>query len=479
MATQIPENAAPFALSDIARTLGVGIPSSADGVIRGVTTDSRANVAGKLFVALSGERFDGHDYLLEVVGNGAAALLVEREPAAPISVPVIKVDSTLSALGELAALHRSRWQGKLIAIAGAAGKTTTRVACQALFEAAYPGRVHGTLGNLNNQIGVPMTLLALTNAHDVAVVEVGTNSLGEVAHLAALCRPDVGILTLIGLEHSEGLGDLDSIEREEGEIFRPLGESGVAVGNGDDARVVRQMSALAQDARHVTYGCSPTVDYSISHHLSESLDRTLITIQRSQRVGGGHLQFESGLLGMPGAFATAAAVAAFETLGPAVRIPLASAAFGRERLGEAGRLRVTKLDGGIIVLDDSYNANPPSMASSIAIATQIATQRSARLITVLGEMRELGSLSEREHRSLGKRLAGVAKLVAVGAQAKPLVESACGQGVCSEYFDNSELAAARIGALVQPGDVVLVKGSRGVKLETVVRELVSQKGFAA
>jgi UDP-N-acetylmuramoyl-tripeptide--D-alanyl-D-alanine ligase len=479
MATRIPENTATLALSDIAHALGVSVSGTRDCVVRGVTTDSRANVAGKLFVALSGEHFDGHDYLQDVSSRGAAALLVEREPAVPVSVPVVKVGSTLSALGDIAALHRNRWRGKLVAIAGAAGKTTTRVACQALFEAAYPERVHCTLGNLNNQIGVPMTLLGLKDTDDVAIVEIGTNSLGEVPRLATLCKPDISILTLIGLEHSEGLGDLDSIEREEGEIFRPLGSKGVAIGNGDDARIVRQMLERAPSSRQLTYGLTANVDYSISYQLSENLDRTLITIHRSQRVGGGRLQFDSTLLAMPGALAATAAVVAVESMGTPIEGSLVTAALGREQLGEDGRMRFTKLEGEIIVLDDSYNANPPSMASSVAVARKIAQKRQARLIAVLGEMRELGRLSEREHRNLGTLLDGVSMLAAVGTQAKPLFESARDAGISSLYFDNSDVAASRMTALVQPGDVVLVKGSRGVNLETVVRQLVSQKGLAA
>jgi UDP-N-acetylmuramoyl-tripeptide--D-alanyl-D-alanine ligase len=479
MATPIPPNRAKFSLREIARAVSSVNPIASDCSIEGITTDSRADVAGKLFVALPGERFDGHDYLQRVAQNGARAVLVERAPAHALPIPVIKVDSTLRALGEIARQHRQHWGGLLIAIAGSAGKTTTRVACQALFESVRPGRVHGTQGNLNNQIGVPMTLLGLTDTHEVAVIEVGTNAPGEVGRLGELCEPNLALLTLIGLEHSEGLGDLDCIEREEGEIYKALLNGGVAIGNGDDARVTHQMTEGASRARRITFGCSNVVDYSVSHRLAENLDRTVIDIQRSQKVGGGHVTFESALLGMPGALAATAAVAAFESLGARVEPAHVAAAFGREQLGEDGRLRVVKLEGDIVVLDDSYNANPPSMTSSLAVAVSIAQRRSSRLVAVLGEMRELGPFSEREHRLLGSRLGGVALLATVGDEAKALHESAGVAGVPSEYFDDADAAAERLVSLLLPGDVVLIKGSRGVRLETVVQRLVSQKGFAA
>jgi UDP-N-acetylmuramoyl-tripeptide--D-alanyl-D-alanine ligase len=182
---------------------------------------------------------------------------------------------------------------------------------------------------------------------------------------------------------------------------------------------------------------------------------------------------------MPGALAAAAAVAVLEAQGVKVDPELASIAYGRAHLGETGRLRLVKLEGDIVVLDDSYNANPPSMASSIAVASGIAQRRNSRLVLVLGEMRELGELSEREHRLLGTRLGGVSQLVAVAGDAKWLHESAVTARVRSEFCATAELAAECVESILKPRDVVLVKGSRGVKLETVVQRLVSRKGRAA
>lgn len=241
MATPIPENSAPFTLSDIVRATGARLIGNGDRVVRGITTDSRAHAAEKLFVALSGDRFDGHAFLREVVAGGARAVLIERDPVPELPVPILRVDSTARALLDIAKFHRNRWRGRVVAIAGSAGKTTTRAACQALLEACHPGRVLATRGNLNNQVGVPMTLLGLTEENEYAVIEVGTNSPGEIRRLAEVCQPNVAVLTLVGLEHTEGLGDIDSIEQEEGSIFAALSPNSVAIGNGDDQRVIRQI----------------------------------------------------------------------------------------------------------------------------------------------------------------------------------------------------------------------------------------------
>lgn len=229
----------------------------------------------------------------------------------------------------------------------------------------------------------------------------------------------------------------------------------------------------------MTFGCETNVDYFVTHQLSRNLDRISISIQRSNRVGGGSLMFESKLLGMPGAMAAAAALAVVETLGAAIDQSCLSSVFLRDNLGEAGRLQVVKLDENIVVLDDCYNANPPSMASSIAVATEFARCHNSRLVLVLGEMLELGAQSEREHRILGRNLGAASLLIAVGEQAEPLFDSACSAGIPAEFIANANDAGQRVAMLAQPGDVVLVKGSRGVRLEVVVQALAALKGYAA
>ena len=222
MATPIPPNQAIFALSEVAQVTGAVLNGAESSVIRGIATDSRIDLRGKLFVALCGDRFDGHEYLQEAVARGATAVLVERDDIPQASVPVLRVPSTLRALGDIAQRHRQKWRGRVVAVVGSAGKTTTRVAIETVLSVLLGQRVHATKGNLNNQIGVPMTLLGLTDQHEIAVIEVGTNARGEVERLSELCKPHIAVLTLIGLEHTEGLSDLDGVEWEEGRVFATL-----------------------------------------------------------------------------------------------------------------------------------------------------------------------------------------------------------------------------------------------------------------
>ena len=479
MATPIPPNQATFTLSEVARATGAVLSGSDGKVIRGIATDSRADLTGKLFVALCGDRFDGHEYLQQAVACGAAAVLVERDDIPEIPIPVLRVPSTLRALGDIAQRHRQNWPGRVIAVVGSAGKTTTRVAIETVLSAIVEQRVHATRGNLNNLVGVPMTLLGLTEQHEIAVIEVGTNARGEVARLSGLCMPQIAVLTLIGLEHTEGLSDLDGVEREEGRVFAALAGDGMAIGNGDDQRVMNQLSQIHDPNRRLTYGCQRSADYCATHRVAESLDQTSISIRRSDRFGGGQVSLGTRLLGLPGAMAVTAAVAVAETLGLEIDPSRVNAALMRTDLGEAGRLKAAVLSDGTVVLDDSYNANPPSMLSSIALANDLAQRRPGRLILVLGEMLELGQHSEREHTILGTKLGQVAQLIAVGAQAEALSRSARACGKKTAFVPDARQAAELLLSLVRDGDVVLVKGSRSVHLEIVVESLMAQKGYAA
>jgi UDP-N-acetylmuramoyl-tripeptide--D-alanyl-D-alanine ligase len=256
MSAPLPINRVEMSLADVARATG-GELRGADVAIRGVLTDSRADLSGALFVALRGERFDGHEFADKAREQGARALLVERDVAS--SLPQVLVESSLSALGALGQLRRRSWGGKVVAVAGSAGKTTTRAALSALLEAAQPGAVHYARGNFNNLIGVPLVLLSLAEEARLAVVELGTHRPGEVEALTRMAEPDVGVLTLIGYEHTEGLGDLDGVEAEEGAMFAHLGPCSVAIGNVDDERVARQLAKAP--GLQVSYAQHRAADY--------------------------------------------------------------------------------------------------------------------------------------------------------------------------------------------------------------------------
>ncbi len=469
MATPIPENRVELTLTEIARVTGCETRTGTHSSVRGVTTDSRADVRGKLFVALEGEHFDGHAFIPEVVRAGAAAVLVSQNVDVGSDVAVLRVPSTLAALGSIAHHHRVRWGGRLVAVAGSAGKTTTKTAIAAALKSAGP--VHAAAGNLNNLVGVPMVLLGLTAEHRFAVVEIGTNALGEVDRLASMAEPDVGVLTLVAIEHSEGLGDLDSIEEEEGQILRSLGPAHTAIANGDDVRAKRQLDGARAEIK-LSYGTSQSADYRIVERRAMELSRSRVVIERPTKE---RFEVHTSLLGAPGALAVAAAFAvADHALGQAVSTEAVEAELLRIGSGEPGRLAPIELVDGSVVIDDTYNSNPASVRSATQAASEIAQARGARLVLVLGEMRELGALSVREHEGVGRSLAesGAAFCVAVSGDAAHIVESA---SIDAVFAPDCDTALGELERRVRPGDVILVKASRGVRAERIVLGLTRGK----
>jgi UDP-N-acetylmuramoyl-tripeptide--D-alanyl-D-alanine ligase len=462
----IPENKAEFSLHEVLACTGGKLEGKfGREPFRGVGTDTRAALGGKLFVALRGEHYDAHDYLGAAAQAGALAALVERPvPGAPL--PTIQVRSSLRAFGDLARLHRQRYRGKLLAVGGSAGKTTTRSAIGALLGA------YQVPGNLNNLIGVPHVLLGL-DRQPSAVIEIGTNAPGEVAELAGIALPDIAVLTLIGLEHTEGLGDLDGIEREEGAL---LSAAAVAVGNADDERVRRQLDACPA-SRKFRYGFSAGADVRGVSREPAGLGAQTLIVER----GGKRSELRIPLLGDAGVYATLAALAVGDALGvDLARDPEAlERALGRA--GEPGRLRPVELGDGSVVLDDTYNSNPASVYASIAAARELARARGSRLLLVLGEMRELGAQSRSEHARVGEAVgkSRADALVAIAGHAELFVEPALAAGVDACFAVDAVAALALILERLRSGDVVLVKASRGVRAESVVEGLLAARGGSA
>lgn len=478
MATPIPENRASFQWAELAEaTRGL---SSGPGPLEvtGVTSDSRRVRPGNLFVALPGEHFDGHAFVDQAVRAGATGVLVERPVSVPAGVGICQVPSVVAALAELARYHRQRLACKVIAVAGSAGKTTTKTLVAAALEAVAPGRVHSTPGNLNNAIGVPFVLLGLEPEHRFLVVEIGTNQLGEVEQLARTVEPDVGILTLIGLEHTEGLGDIDSIETEEAALLFQVPRTGSVVFNADDVRVRRQ--ALNAPAHtKIGYGRDALAAYRLVQRVTRGLHRAEIEVERPD---GSRVGLESPLLGEAGALAVLCAFATSELCHGALLDPAEfNAQLEAASASPEGRLALTELGDGSVVIDDSYNSNPASVRSSLSVAVELAEQRGGRLLLVLGEMLELGSLAVGEHRRLGEDLAAIpaAFLVAVAGHARELVAPARAAGIEAEFAEASDRALSLVLDRIRPRDVVLVKASRGVRAEGVVRGLIAAKGASA
>lgn len=487
MSTPLPTNLAHFTPIEVVEATGGRLRLDGKVGASVLSTDSRTLVRGCLYVALVGERFDGHAFVAAALEGGASIVVSEARPELeslvwPDGVSHVVVPDTLVALGALAGAHRARWSGTLVAIAGSAGKTTTRATTTALLDAIFPGRVHATRGNLNNRVGVPLTLLSLDDQTDFAVVEIGTNQVGEVALLAAIAHPDVALLTLIDLEHTEGLGDLDGVEREERALFDALGPHAVALGNLDDARVSRLL-AEAKCAHRSGYGRRSGGPPRAPHELVptvEIVEREVLGVGSYRihlSVAGRPLAVDTPLPGAAGALAVAAAVLVAETLSPGrVNEFVASRALGG--VVEPGRGRVITTASGVVVIDDTYNSNPASARAGILSAQELAQHLGGHLFLALGDMLELGALTESAHQELGRDVAAAKpkRFVAVGSAMHAAEQVARGLGVDTVHVSASSGAAPHLTPHLRSGDVVLVKASRSIRAEIVVDALVSGLG---
>jgi len=450
-------------LHDIAVDCG-GRLVGADREFVAVNTDTRKLATGELFVALRGPNFDGNAYLAEAAARGAAGAIAERE--GPPGFPVILVADALSALQRAAQSWRERLTLPVVAVAGSNGKTTSKEMIAAIL--AVRGSTLATAGNLNNHIGVPLTLLRLTPEHRHAVIEMGANHAGDVTQLAAFAAPSIGIVTNAGAEHLEGFGSLEGAARAEGELFAALGRDGTAILNADDsfAPLWRDMTV----ARIVTFGLGAKADFTARDIHTEATTRGFLT-RFTLVAPSGETTIELQLAGKHNVLnalgAAAAASAAGATLGEI------SSGLARMR-PVAGRLQLRAAREGAWLIDDSYNANPASMRAALAVLGRVAPGPRGRRIAVLGDMRELGTHSESEHRALGERVARdhIDLLVAVGPEAASSAARAGELGVAVVAVPDAPAALDAVRAAVGPGDVVLVKGSRAVGLDAVASALV-------
>ncbi|HEY5763805.1 MAG TPA: UDP-N-acetylmuramoyl-tripeptide--D-alanyl-D-alanine ligase [Rhodocyclaceae bacterium] len=434
----------------------------------GVVTDSRAEVAGALFVALKGEHFDGHEYLAAVKAAGAVAAIVDRRRVAELSViglPLIAVADPRRTLGDLAAVWRKRFAIPLVGVTGSNGKTTTKEMIAAIFAARArrtglaDAAVVATRGNLNNEIGVPMMLLELTPQTRYAVIEMGMNHPGEIARLAALAAPTVAVVTNAQRAHLEGMGSLAAIVAEKASIFEALSADGVAIINADDpnaerfARVAgarRQLLASLDGSGDVVGRYRPTAAGS-----TVEISDVSGTVEIALPLFGRHNARNAVL-------ATAAALAAGATL--------SDAAAGLATLRNVGgRLRLRAAKGGARLLDDSYNANPDSMRAAIDVLADSPGTR----ILVIGDMGEIGPERLALHAEMGAyaRASGIERLFALGESARAAVEAF---GAAGTHWKTPEDLSAALLPLLDADTTVLVKGSRFMRMERVADALADE-----
>ncbi len=446
----------PLTLADLARC-GEGRLVGEDRVFDCISTDSRTSPTGALFVALRGEHFDGHEFAGDAASRGACGLLVERQ--LPVALPQVVVADTLRALTACARAHRRRFRHPVVAVTGSNGKTTTKEMIGAVLSRKGPCLI--TKGNLNNHIGVPLTLLGLRQEHRHAVIEMGANHRGEIAHLASIAEPDIGLVTNAGAAHLEGFGSLDGVAAGKGELFAGLPPGGVAVINADDG-YASSWRAAAAGRRLLTFGVDEPADFTVRH---------IATTIESK---GPRQQFD--LISPAGTARVCLELAGLHNLRNALGAAAAAYAAGADlsdiAVGLAavkpvkGRLEFRRAINGALLVDDSYNANPASVRAGLDIFRNVTGAR----WLVLGDMMELGAAADQLHAEIGRyaKEAGIERLLAVGPKSRFAVDAFGPGGAWFEDVDALIDAARRS---LGPDVAVLVKGSRANRLERVTAAL--------
>jgi UDP-N-acetylmuramoyl-tripeptide--D-alanyl-D-alanine ligase len=461
-------------VSELSRTLTVGdVVEGTSGVvagpedgrpIAGVSIDTRTLQPGQMFVAIAGPNFDGHDFVADAVQKGAAAVMVHRDLAPPMPpVPVVRVADTTQALKDLGRHVRLQAAIPVAAVTGSAGKTTTKEMLAAILSTR--GEVLKTEGNLNNQYGLPLTLMRLTPEHRYAVLELGMSAAGELRELSAIARPDVAIITMVAPVHLEFFKSVDAIADAKWEILEGLGPDGAAVLNWEDPRL--RARGERRKGKVIWFGRDRACDVS-----AENWRGTVHGMRFDMRMGGATLDVALPLPGPHFLLNFLAAAAAAHRLGIA---PEAIAEAATHIKAAKSRGEVTRLAGGVTLLDDSYNSNPFAVDAAV-VALGMSAQ--GRRVVFLGDMLELGRSGPDLHRETGSKLRDRADVVVgVGPLGRLISEGARAAGIAEVHeFEDSTAAGAAAPGIVKKGDAVLVKGSRGAKMERVVEALRSGFG---
>jgi UDP-N-acetylmuramoyl-tripeptide--D-alanyl-D-alanine ligase len=448
----------------VARATDGRLMGRPDAVFAGVSTDTRAIRPGSLFVAIRGDRFDGHAFTREAVQGRAAGVLVSDPAAAVTDAPAIVVADTVVALQRLAQAVRRESRATVVAVTGSAGKTTTKEITADLLAPRF--RVFRNRGNLNNHIGLPVSLVELASGPDVAVVELGMNHEGEIRTLVHIAEPEVRVWTNVGDAHIGYFGSREAIARAKAEILEGATPQTVVIANADDALVMRHVAGTP--ARVVSFGEHPGATVRAVSIVDRGFDGTSATIQTP----AGVVHASLALPGRAHLMNAVAAVAVAADFG----VPVADIERGLAAIRPMARRGASiALPSGARLIDDSYNASP--VAVGAMVQTLAATTAAGRRIAVLGEMLELGDASRALHAACGRAVAtaGLDVLVAIGGDAaEGLAEGAARAGFPLSHihrFEDSRAAAPAVAALVAAGDVVLVKGSRGTRTDIVADRL--------
>ena len=440
---------------DVAHAIEAVAARDPGKVISGWSIDSRTIAPGDLFFALRGQQFDGHDYVEAALAKDAAGVVVDRDLRVPGQLVVA---DTLIALQRLAAWARCHWGGRVVAVTGSAGKTTTKDVIAHLL--AVEMTVGKTIGNLNNHFGVPLSILRLPDESRAAVVEMGMNHAGEIRTLARIARPDIGVVTNVGYAHVEAFGSIEGVALAKRELIEELPAEGAAVLNADD-RLVSRFGEVHR-GRVVTFGLSENADVK-AEDIAYASDGVRFRCQG--------VRFESPLVGRHGLLNVLAGIAVADVFGIAP-----------ERLREAvrslapGKMRGERLEhNGVTIWNDSYNSNPEAARAMLDVLRETPARRR---IAVLGEMLELGQSTEPLHREVGKYAAmeGIDVLIGIRGAARFMVEEAVTAGLSDDaafFFEDPATAGDFLRGMLQSGDAVLFKGSRGVKVERALERVMA------
>jgi UDP-N-acetylmuramoyl-tripeptide--D-alanyl-D-alanine ligase len=462
---------ATFTIPEIlAATRGALVQPGAWDTFCGVSTDSRTCQTGELFIPLSGERHDGHEFIPKALSRGVRAILVEKRifvgaglsPAtpAPPEVTVIAVNDALTALGDLARAWRVRFNVPLVGITGSCGKTTTKEMIAAVLAPNF--RVLKNRLNLNNLIGMPLTLLGLEGTHEAAVVEMGMNAFGEIRRLTQIARPTVGVLTNVHPAHTEGVGDIAGVARAKGELISALNHGASLIYNADDPWVARLVQNF--HGRRLGFGLNAAARLRAHKRQSRGRDGQSAVLSFADQVWPLTL-FAAGLHMLYNALA---AIAVGLSLG--LELQAAATALGQFRPIHR-RSQVVTLGSGVHLINDCYNANPGSMA--MALATLMELRDTGRAAAALGDMLELGNGAAAEHRTLGRQAGrlGLDVLVAYGSFRQEVAAGAAEAGVlpaCIFPVETRKEGARILREILTPGDWLLVKGSRSMHMEGLI-----------
>lgn len=445
-------------LSEIAKAVG-GQLHGADVLVTSVDTDSRRIQPQQLFVAIKGERFDGNQFAQEALKLGAAAVLISDE--SQTARPAVLVNDTRLALGKLANYWRKQLRAPIAAITGSNGKTTTKEMLNAILVAASgdSAAVHATQGNLNNDIGMPLTLLNARANHQYIVLEMGMNHLGEIAYLSNIAQPNVAVIVNAGTAHIGELGSRENIAKAKGEIYEGLNDKGIAVINADDA-FADYWRSLNPSRKVLTFALKTPADITATY--IEQAQSSLVNLTTPN----GKVEFQLPILGVHNIYNALAASAAAVALG--VQNHHIAAGLGQFG-GVHGRLEYKHGYNGAVLIDDSYNANPDSMKAAIQVLSRLDTTR----VFVMGDMGELGADSLAMHAAVGAyaREYNIQHLFTLGEQSQQASQAF---GGAAQHFTDVELLANAIKPLMREGVTVLIKGSRFMKMERVVKLLESE-----